>query len=68
LLVNFDYKSTVIKELEFKKSPADLTYQLERDQDVLGRIWALNQLSSQWKQSTTATSEKEVIADTLAKA
>ena len=35
---------------------------------MLGRIWALNQLSSQWKQSTTATSEKEVIADTLAKA
>ena len=67
-LVNFDYKGTLIKELEFKKSVSELTYQLEKDQDVLGRIWALNQLSAQWKLSTTPAEEKETIASQLAKA
>jgi len=67
LLVNFDYKSTVIKELDFKKSTDELSYQLEHDQDVLGRIWSLNQLTAAWKLSTTSVADKEVIADELAK-
>jgi aminopeptidase N len=66
-LVNFDYQSTLIKELEFKKSAAELAYQLQNDQDVLGRIWALNQLAMQWKQNT-AGSEKYAIAESLTKA
>jgi len=68
LLINFDYKSTLIKELQFKRSTAELTYQLEHDEDVLGRIWALNQLSNQWKQQTPTGSDKDLIADALAKA
>lgn len=67
LLVNFDYRGTLIKELEFKKSMAELTYQLERDPDVLGRVWALNQLSSLWKVQATPTAEKDAIADELGK-
>jgi aminopeptidase N len=57
----------VIKELDFKKSTAELTYQLEHDQDVLGRIWSLNQLTAAWKLSTTSGADKDVIADELAK-
>ncbi|HEV8371506.1 MAG TPA: M1 family aminopeptidase, partial [Pyrinomonadaceae bacterium] len=67
LLVNFDYKSTLIKELEFKKSVSELSYQLERDEDVLGRVWALNQLATLWKLPTTPTTDKAAIADALAK-
>jgi aminopeptidase N len=67
LLVNFDYKGTLIKELEFKKTTAELSYQLQHDQDVLGRIWALSQLNSQWKLQTTPTAEKNEIAEELAK-
>ena len=44
LLVNFDYGSTLIKELRFEKSTEQLSYQLAHDQDVLGRVWALQQL------------------------
>jgi aminopeptidase N len=66
-LVNFDYQDTIIKELEFKKTAAELSYQLQNDQDMLGRVWALNQLVAQWKQNT-AGAERDAIADTLAKA
>ena len=68
LLVSFDYKGTLIKELEFKKSSAELSYQLEHDEDVLGRIWALNELSSQLKVATTSDANKAAIANTLASA
>jgi aminopeptidase N len=67
VLVNFDYKSTLIKELDFKKSMAELSYQLEHDEDVLGRIWALNELSSKWKLPSTSAAEKDGIAETLAR-
>jgi len=65
--VNFDYQSTLIKELEFKKPLAELSYQLEKDPDVLGRVWALNQLSTQLKVATTPASDKEAISNLLAK-
>jgi aminopeptidase N len=43
-LVNFDYQSTLIKELKFDKSVDELLYQMQNDQDVLGRGWAMQQL------------------------
>jgi aminopeptidase N len=43
-LVNFDYQSTLIKELKFDKSVDDLLYQMQNDKDVLGRHWAMDQL------------------------
>jgi len=43
-LVNFDYQSTLIKELKFDKPVDDLLYQMQNDQDVLGRSWAMGEL------------------------
>src|SRR5262249_17446443 len=46
LIVDFDYGDTLIKEVEFKKSLEELMYQLAHDPDVMGRLWALDQLAS----------------------
>jgi aminopeptidase N len=43
-IVNFDYESTLIKELKFEKTVADLIYQMQNDKDVLGRNWAMQEL------------------------
>jgi aminopeptidase N len=67
LLVNFDYHGTLIKELEFSKTTEELNYQLARDEDVLGRIWALNQLQDRVAGSASET-EKQQIASELTKA
>jgi len=48
-LVTFDNEGTLIKELKYEKSTDDLIYQLQNDKDVLGRNWALNQLSPRVK-------------------
>jgi aminopeptidase N len=66
LLVNFDYQGTLIKELKFEKPTDELSYQLTRDADVLGRIWALNQLSARMKDKATTEADKGHIAKTLA--
>jgi aminopeptidase N len=65
LLVNFDYHGTLIKELEYDKSIDDLAYQLKRDADVLGRIWALKQLQNR---SASAATDKPRIITELASA
>jgi len=62
LLVNFDYHGTLIKELEFDKTTEDLSYQMTRDEDVLGRIWALSQLQRRVTAATTSETEKQEIA------
>ena len=56
-LVNFDYESTLIKELKFEKSTDELLYQLQNDKDVLGRLWAMNELAAREK-STDADKTK----------
>jgi len=68
LLVNFDYHGTLIKEVQFDKTTDDLAYQLKRDEDVLGRIWALGQLANRVTGATTAEAEKQQIAAELANA
>lgn len=45
-LVNFDYESTLLKEMKFEKSTDELLYQLAGDKDVLGRRWAMTQLEA----------------------
>ncbi|MGI9036841.1 MAG: M1 family aminopeptidase, partial [Pyrinomonadaceae bacterium] len=45
-LVNFDYESTLLKELKFDKSTDELIYQLQNDKDVLGRRWAMGELTA----------------------
>jgi aminopeptidase N len=67
LLVNFDYHGTLIKELEFDKSTEDLAYQMTKDDDVLGRIWALSQLQSRATAAATSETEKQQIALELSK-
>jgi len=48
-LVNFDYESTLLKEMKFDKSVDDLLYQMANDKDVLGRRWAMSELSKKAK-------------------
>lgn len=43
-LVNFDYEGTLIKEMKFEKSTDELLYQMQKDKDVIGRRWAMNEL------------------------
>lgn len=45
-LVNFDYNGTLIKELKFEKSYAELAYQMKNDPDIAGRFWALNEIKA----------------------
>lgn len=58
-LVNFDYESTLIKEMKFDKSVDELIYQMQNDKDVLGRRWALeafnNSLEMQVARKNLAT-------------
>ena len=57
-LVNFDYEGTLIKELKFDKSNDELAYQANNDKDVLGRVWAMNQLSTRFKSKDTSDADK----------
>lgn len=68
LLVNFDYHSTLIKELEFDKPTDELAYQLTQDHDVLGRVWALSQLRNRARSAQTRGVERDSIAADLSQA
>jgi aminopeptidase N len=46
LIVNFDRGNTIIKRLKFEKTKDELLYQARHDADVMGRIWAVNELKS----------------------
>jgi len=61
LLVNFDYGGTLIKELIFSKTTGQLLYQLAHDQDVLGRIWAQQQLAIAMNNQKTAEADRQSI-------
>jgi aminopeptidase N len=67
-LVNFDYGGTLIKELKFDKPTDELVYQLTKDEDVTGRLWAVNQLSKRLNDKETADAEKQKIASALGSA
>jgi aminopeptidase N len=43
-LVNWDYESSLLKELTFDKSTDELLYQMANDKDVLGRRWAMSEI------------------------
>jgi aminopeptidase N len=64
-LVNFDYGSTLIKELKFDKPTDELVYQLTRDEDVTGRLWALGQLSNRFNEKGLAAAERGKISAAL---
>ncbi len=71
LLVGFDYGGTLIKELVFVKTTGQLQYQLAHDQDVLGRVWALQQLAPLMNDGKTTGADRlmiiKSISDTLTK-
>ena len=50
-LVDFDNEGTLIKELKFEKSDEDLLYQMKNDGDLIGRNWALEELTKPAKSS-----------------
>jgi len=68
LLVNFDYRGSLIKELEFNKTTEELAYQASKDQDPLGRVWAVEQLGLGLKKQATSDQEKQLITAELAEA
>ena len=45
-LVNWDYESSLLKEMKFEKPVDDLLYQMANDKDVLGRRWAMSELEA----------------------
>ena len=71
LLVSFDYGGTLIKELTFVKTTGQLQYQMAHDQDVLGRIWAMQQLAPRMRDDKIASSDRQsfikAIADAVTK-
>ena len=68
MLVDFDYGGTLIKELHFEKTTAQLIYQLSHDADVLGRIFALNELTPRMKNPSTSAEENSAITKAIASA
>ncbi|MET0752179.1 MAG: M1 family aminopeptidase, partial [Pyrinomonadaceae bacterium] len=60
-LVDFDNEGTLIKELKFEKSTDELLYQFKNDKDVLGRVWAMNQLTPRWRSKDTSDADKAKI-------
>ena len=67
LLVNFDYSDTLIKDLYFGKSAEALIYQLTSDEDMMGRMWALGQLSEKAKATSMADAERKKAETATAK-
>ena len=62
LLVNFDYGSTLIKELIFEKPTEALIYQLRFDEDMTGRLWALDQLAARARKKETPELDRNQIS------
>ncbi len=61
-LVNFDYEGTLLKELKFDKSIDELVYQLTNDKDIIGRNWAMVELSKAARNSRTSLADKSKIS------
>ncbi len=68
LLVDFDYGSTLIKEVRFDKPMSELIYQAANDEDVTGRLWALERLGDRLKDSGAPVAEKEQLAVAISNA
>ena len=62
LLVNFDRGGALIKELRFEKTTEELIYQLARDEDIRGRLWALEQLAGRLEGPPQPAQRQRIIA------
>lgn len=58
LLVNFDYQGAWIKELTFEKTLDEYLFQLEHDNDILGRQDALTAIANLAKTATEIEKER----------
>lgn len=65
LFVNFDYGDTLIDEQVFDKPTTALIYQLKNDDDVMGRLWALEQLGKRAKEVTATDPDLSQILDAI---
>jgi aminopeptidase N len=60
-LVCFDHGNAWIKEVTFKKSFDEFLWQFEKDDDVLGRNWAMGKLVEIAKSDSTSIASKKAI-------
>ncbi len=56
--VNFDFESTLIKELKFAKPLDELIAQVQRDRDVLGRLNAVKEIQKIYPKALAGEKEK----------
>ncbi len=63
LLVDFDNEGTLIKEITFKKPIDELLYQAKNDEDIIGRNWAMQELTEIAKPVRGLSTDKEKVLD-----
>lgn len=66
-LVNVDFQSVWIKEMEFVKTTKEYLHQLMYDKDVLGKWRAAGELTKIYSQDTTTARTKEIIKNVFHK-
>jgi aminopeptidase N len=64
-MVDFDNEGTLIKELKFEKSLEELLYQAKNDGDILGRNWAIQELSKHARKNGISGADKVKVLDFL---
>ncbi len=64
-LIGVDRESVWIKELSFAKPLDELVYQAEHDTDVMGRRWAMNEMTAIARRDSTSAAERERIRSAL---
>ncbi len=64
-LIQPDFHSYWIKEINFEKSTAELLHQLLNDSDILGRQQAMTELAQKAKDTSTSITDKKAIIAAL---
>lgn len=64
-LVHFDFESAWLKEVRFEKPVDELLYQVAHDRDVLGRRWAMAELSTLARHDSTPPATRARIVEAL---
>ncbi|MDH3494608.1 MAG: M1 family aminopeptidase, partial [Acidobacteriota bacterium] len=68
LLVDFDDEGTLIKEIKFEKPVGDLIYQAQNDKDVIGRSWAMSELTRKAQAADADAGLRETVLAVMRKA
>lgn len=64
-IVDFDYEGTLLKEMKFDKPTDELIYQMLNDKDIIGRRWAMNELSTTAADKNVSEADKTKIVNAL---